>query len=278
MVIIASLLSLFGCQSPGNEGNEFENDTIVSFSLSEGGGMNPFGGFGYSITETKDGRVHFLFNEGHPDEKEFYLDDHSVFDSLQQIIMKHKMYTYQGNYDPPIEVTDGASWSLHVRYKSKKSISAGGYMAGPEGYREAFSDIMDCLDQWKNMPMPVNEVVSFRYEYGPETYLFDRKDDHAELTYDNKETGDHQVLVRDLEMLEDIKILLNIYRLKTNNTRGTVEDSYTLWMFEVDYSNGDHYRYEGYDSTFECGYTVAIKGLISDWMKDEPRRNNRWYY
>ena len=80
LMVILSLLPLFGCGSPWKG---FENDTITSFSLSEGGGMNRFSGFGYSVNETKDGRVHFLFDEGLPGEKEFTIDDHSVFDSLQ---------------------------------------------------------------------------------------------------------------------------------------------------------------------------------------------------
>ena len=63
MIVLASLLSLLGCRSLGHE---FENDTITSFSLSEGGGMNRFSGFGYQVDKTKDGRVHFLFDEGLP--------------------------------------------------------------------------------------------------------------------------------------------------------------------------------------------------------------------
>ena len=83
LMVLFSLLSMFGCQSPWKG---FENDTITSFSLSEGGGMDRFSGFGYSVRETKDGKVHFLFDEGLPGEKEFTLDDHSVFDSLQQLV------------------------------------------------------------------------------------------------------------------------------------------------------------------------------------------------
>ena len=275
MIMLVSLLTFFGCGSPGKE---FENDTIISFSLSEGGGMDLFGGFGYSVEETKDGRVHFLFNEGHPDEKEFYLDDHSVFDSLQQIVMKHKMYTYHGHYNPPFEITDGGSWSFYVTYKSKKSISAGGYMAGPKGYGEAFKAVMDCLDHWKNLPMPVNEVTLFVYDYGKEHYVVERKEDHAVMTYDNEETGEHQVLERESEMLEDLRITFNIGRLKMNSTRGEIAPDCTPWMYDITYSNGDHYRYESYDGSFQCGYTRMLQHFVTNWRKEKEERDHFNYY
>ena len=74
--------------------------------------MDRFSGFGYIVEETKDGKVRFLFDEGHPEEKELVVDDHSVFDSLQAIIMKHKMYNYDGNYQPEFDVYAGLDFYL----------------------------------------------------------------------------------------------------------------------------------------------------------------------
>lgn len=275
MIIIASLLSLLGCRSPWKG---FENDTITSFSFSEGGGMNRFSGFGYYIKETRDGKVYFRFDEGLPGEKEFTLDDHSVFDSLQQIIAKHKMYTYHGHYSPPFDITDGKSWSLDVNYKSGNSIDAGGYMHGPKGYGEAFREIRQCLDHWKELPVPVNEVTYFLYVYGNKQYIMERKDDHSTLTYDNKETGEHQVLERELDMLEDLRILFNVDRLKMNQTRGTLDEGATPWMYEITYSNGDQYHYESYDRDFKCGYTHILQGFISNWMEEKEQRRPIYYY
>ena len=275
MIVLASLLPLFSCQSPWKG---FANDTITYFSLSEGGGMNRLSGFGYYVKETKDGKVYFHFNEGFPDEKEFTIDDHSVFDSLQQIIAKHKMYTYHGHYQPPFDITDGASWSLYVKYKSGNTIDAGGYMHGPQGYGEAFREIRQCLDHWKELPVPVNEVVNFLYEYGRERYLFERKDDHATLTYDNEETGEHQVLERELDMMESLRVFFNVERLKMDQTRRKLEEGCTPWMYDITYSNGDHYRYESYDCDFKCGYTHMLQGFVSNWMKEKDERNPYNYY
>lgn len=271
MLLLGIIASLFGCQSP------VKNDTIVSFSLSEGGGMARFSGFGYAIGETKDGRVHFVFNEGFPDEKEFFLNDHSVFDSLQQIVMKHEMYKYHGHYSPPFDITDGKSWSLSVKYASGESINAGGYMHGPDGYRDAFKDIRQCLDRWKEMPIAANEVVSFLYEYGKERYVIERKDDHAVLIYDNVETGEHQVFEKELDMLEDLRVTFNIGRLKMNNTRSSLEPECTPWMYDITYSNGDHYRYESYDRDYKCGYTNMLQHFISNWMEEKDERQQTYY-
>ena len=88
MLLIGIIASLAGCTSkkgtvePGTSIKAPVNDTINYFSLTRGGGMARFSGYRYEVKETKDGRVHFLFNEGYPDEKEFTVDDHSVFDTL----------------------------------------------------------------------------------------------------------------------------------------------------------------------------------------------------
>ena len=275
MIVLASLLSLFGCGSPWKG---FENDTIKSFSLSEGGGMNRFSGFGYYIKETKDGKVLFRFDEGLPSEKEFILDDHSVFDSLQQIIAKHKMYTYHGHYQPPFDITDGTSWSLDVRYASGNEIDAGGYMHGPKGYGDAFREIRQCLDHWKEMPFGVNQVESFLYEYGQERYTLERKDDHIAVTYDNQETGEHQELEREPEMLEDLRIIFNVDRLKMNQTKEKLDDGCTPWMYDITYSNGDQYHYESYDCDFKCGYTHILQGFLSHWMEETENRRPLYYY
>jgi len=268
MIVLAGLLSLFGCALPMSSSNPFENDTITYFSLTKSGGMNPFSGYRYQISTTKDGQVRFLFNEGYPDEKEYTIDDRSVFDSLQQIVEKYKMHTYTGYYQPEFDIMDGQSWHLDISYASKKSISASGYMAGPDGYSAAFSEIRQCLEPWKQRAVEKNEVVSFLYVYGNEQYNLIKKDDHAEMVYDNAESKEHWALERKPEMMEEVGILLNIYRLKTNQTRHSLEDGCTPWSFEVVYGDGTQYRYESYDRDFKCGYTEGIQGLISSWKND----------
>lgn len=275
MVVIASLLSLFGC---GPSGKDFENDTITYFSFSNSGGMRRFSGFRYQIELTKDDKVHFLFNEGYPDEREFTIDDHSVFDSLQQIVMKHKIYKYSGNYQPPVRIFDGSSWSLYVRYASKNTISAGGYMAGPDGYGDAFREIRECLQYWADMPVASNDVVRFVYEYGRERYLMESVDDHSVLTYDNEDTGEHQVYERDLGMLDDARILLNVTGLKNDSKNGELEAGCTPWALDVTYRDGKHFRHESYDRDYKCGYTIEIQGFISNCIEGKSEGQTHYIY
>ena len=279
MIVLAGLLSLFGCASPLHSSKPTENDTITYFSLSEGGGMNRFSGYAYSVEMTKEGKVHFLFNEGYPDEKELTIDDRSVFDSLQAIVMKHKIYKYDTYYHPEFDVLDGTSWHIYVSYASSESISTGGYMAGPSGYGAAISDFINCLDQWKALPTATNEVVSFLYEYGKDRYTLERKGDHAVMTIDKGETGEHQVLDRELDVLDDLRILFNIDRLKMNDTRRSDLDfEYTPWMYEITYSNGTQYHYESYDRDFKCGYTESLQFFIENCLKDKEERIHLNYY
>ena len=279
MIVLAGLLSLFGCgSSPNTAVRVDENDTIIHFSLHEGGGMDRFSGFGYLVEETKDGKVHFLFNEGYPDEKELTIEDHSVFDSLQAIVLKHEVYKYQGHYQPEYDVLDGTSWGLYVSYASGKGISTGGYMAGPAGYRDAINSFIRCLDHWKEQATIACEVVSFHYEYGAEVYDLERKDNRMVMTVFNKETKQRQVLDRELELLEQLRVLFNVNRLKMNETRGDLSFEHTPWMYEITYSSGDHYHYEGYDTSFKCGYTEALQYFISQCLKEKEERDPYYYY
>lgn len=287
LMLLAALIAALtgGCKSktgvvePGSKTKAPVNDTITYFSLTRGGGMARFSGFRYQVRETKEGRVHFLFNEGYPDEKEFTVDDHSVFDTLQNIVLKYKMYNYSGYYTPEFDILDGESWGLDVDYISGKRIDAGGYMAGPDNYWEAFREIRQYLDQWKALPVATNDVVYFLYEYGPDRYTLERKDDHAVMTIDNELSGKHEVLERELDVLEDLRVLFNVTQLKMDRIRtGELDPDATPWMYEITYSNGDHYHYESYDRSYQCGYTESLQSFISNCLKEKEERNHFYYY
>ncbi len=266
MIILGLISALFGCSSSEKPEN---NDTIVHFSLSEGGGMNRLQGFNYTVDQNADGTVSLCFNEGFPDERKMTIDDRAVFDGLQQVVMKYKMYRYRDHYRPMMDVTDGMSWDLYVRYASGKSISSGGYMAGPDDYRKAFAEIDSVLKPWKDLPVEPVEVLSFVYEYGPDHYAIEREGDHALLIHDNAETGEHEVLTRKLLIFEDLRVFFIVERLKMNETRGNLNFEHTPWLFDITYSNGEHYRYESYDRDFKCGYTHILQSFIYGWMQKD---------
>lgn len=261
VILMGFISSLFGCHTPSID----PNDTITYFSYSKGGGMRRFDGYRYLVEQTKDGQVHFLFNEEYPDELDFVVDDHSVFDSLQQIVQKHKMYKYSGHYDPPFQVLDGQSWSLYVKYASGATISAGGYMAGPDGYHEAFEDVRTLLDPWKDTPVAVNQVVSFDYLYGTKHVHIDSREDHAEVTVDD-ETGDvHETFERPLEVMEKLRVMAVTEGMRKNADGTTDDPDSTPFRFELLFSNGDHYVYKSYDLKYKCHYTEVIHWFLENY-------------
>ena len=258
MVLLASLLSV---TIP-------ENDTMVYFSLSESMGMRMFGGYNYLVEETKDGRVHFLFNKGYPDEKEYYTEDHSVFDSLGVIVRKYDMVNYKTDYNPEIPVTDGQSWSLYVKFASKITVRSGGYMAGPEGWRKAEKEFHECLKPWKEADVPVNELVRFKYFYGNVTYLVERKDDHALLTVDDEKEGTHEVYRKPLDMLEELRVMANTDDLKQSWVHKSDDPEHIPFGFELDYVDGDHYAYVSYDLKYQCHYTEVLQWFFHRWLNE----------
>lgn len=265
IVLMGILSSIFGCQTPSSNPNAVSNDTITYFSLTQGGGMRRFDGFRYRVETTKDGRVHFLFNEDYPDEKSFTIDDHSVFDSLQQIVLKHKMYNYSGNYQPEFQVFDGQSWDLYVKYASGASIRAYGYMAGPEGYGKAFDDIITCLDRWKETPTATNRLVSFDYAYGTTRYHIEPKDDHTLVTIDDESADLHEALEKPLDMLEDLRVTTIIERLREDGSLTSDDPNSIPFGFDILFSNGDHYVYKSYDLNYKCHKTEVMYWFLEKW-------------
>jgi len=258
--------SIFGCNSPEPKFNP--NDTLVYFSYFKGGGMRRFDGYRYLVEETKDGRVHFLFNEDYPDEKDFVIDDHSVFDSLQQIVLNHKMYKYQGHYDPPMRVLDGQSWSLYVKYASGAKISADGYMAGPDGYHQAFDDIINCLDRWKETPVEVDGLVSFDYTYVNAHCHIEPQGDHVLVTIDDETTGKHEEIEKPLEMLENLRVTTITEDLRDNGTLKSDSPNSKPFKFDIIFSNGDRYVYESYDLDYKCHKTEVMFWFLERWEID----------
>lgn len=256
MVVMASLLTLFGCRS---------EDRIVSFSLSKSSGRGHHNAYRYEIRETEDGQVHFLFNEDFPDEKEYYLSDHSVFDSLDRIVRKYHMNWYRSDYRPRGNIKDGSSWSLDIVYASGKEISSGGYMAGPCNWGEAREDLLQCLDYWKSLPGLQNDLVSFEYFYGTTHYLFQREEDHTTVTIDDEAADRHVKLTKPLDLMEDLRKTVISERLRDNGCLKTDDPNSTPFKFESVFSNGDKYCHESYDLEGRCHYTEVLHGFLDKW-------------
>lgn len=56
----------------------------------------------------------------------------ALLDSIQQIFVEHKMWTYKKNYQPTLQVLDGNSWSLNITLDDGTSYSSSGYHSKPK--------------------------------------------------------------------------------------------------------------------------------------------------
>lgn len=240
-------------------------DSMVSFYLVWSRGMTENGGFRYEIDSDKNGRVHFRINEGYPDEKEFYTDDHSVFDSLDKIVRKYNMMDYASDYYPDLEVTDGQSWTLSIRYASKRSVHSDGYIVVPDGYREAEKEIHECLRPWKELPVAVDGLTSFDYAYGTMRFHAEPQDNHTLVTIDDEASNRHEKMEKPLAMLEDLRVTSITEHLKENGNHQCDDPERVPFKFELTYSNGDHYLYESCDLKGGCHKTDVMRWFFDRW-------------
>lgn len=82
--------------------------------------------------------------------------DNSVFEKVYEMIKEGQLYDEANNYQPFMDVTDGTSWSLWMKF-GKSSISTGGYMAGPN-HHKALDDILKYLNDVYKQIHPEEDV------------------------------------------------------------------------------------------------------------------------
>ena len=78
-----------------------KTDRLVYFSFDHHNTMMQFVGEKYLVNTMNDGRIHVVIDEGFPGEKEFYLNDSSIFDSLLAIVKTYKMDKILRKYEFP---------------------------------------------------------------------------------------------------------------------------------------------------------------------------------
>ena len=151
LLIVGLLAFTASCmsQKPEKKDNEMNTEHLTYFSFDHHNTMAMYYGEKYSVSTMKDGRVHVVIDEGFPQEKEFYLDDRSIFDELLTIVKTYKMDKYKEDYHPSMKVFDGDSWSLYYKYDTKRTVSSGGYMAWPDNYREMRNALSDYFKKWR---------------------------------------------------------------------------------------------------------------------------------
>ncbi len=147
LLFIALMAFAVSCISPKHNNKEMKSERLTYFSFEHRNSMAQ-SGKKFNVSTMQDGKVRLVIDEGFPDEKEFYLDDTTIFDDLLVIVKTYKMDEYKADYSPKIEVYDGDSWDLYYRYDTKRSVSSGGYMEWPDNYHEMRRALSKYFQKW----------------------------------------------------------------------------------------------------------------------------------
>ena len=269
---LMALLMSCNAQNP----KEMNTERLTYFSFDHHNTMARFNGEKYQVSAEKDGRIHFIIDEGYPDEKDFYVDDTTVFDDLLAIVKQYKMDKYKSNYQPSMRIFDGDSWSLYYRYDTRRSVSSGGYMDWPDNYDEARQAINEYFQKWRDYAVETKRIDLFRYTSKNNSgcdieYRIERGEEEATLTIRNAEYDTDKQLAVSNDYLNRLQELVNVYRLKDEYNRTTDDDSVTNYNYLVCYSNGDTLDIKGYYTTYLSGTGSAFESFFSHWL---PVRGN----
>ena len=277
ILLLAFLALMVSCNAQNTDNTKnMKTERLTYFSFSHHTTMTLYNGEKHKVETMNDGRIHIVIDEGFPKEKEFFIDDTTIFDELKAIVDEFKMDKYKDNYKPKMQIFDGDSWSLYYKYDSKRSVSSGGYMAWPNNYRDARQALSDYFQKWRDYPIGAKEIDLFQYtcknNQGRDIeYRMERGEQEATLTIRNAEyETDKQVSVRN-DYLERLQELVNIYGLKDERSHSSDEDDVSNYRFLVCYNTGDTIDFTGYYTTFEGGQTSAFTSFFNHWL---PVRGN----
>ena len=272
-ILLFSFLSMmFSCvsQNPKNN-NDMNTEHLTYFSFSHCNTMMRFNGEKYEVSALKDGRIKIVIDEGFPEEKEFYIEDTTIFDELTALVKTYKMDRYKDNYQPTMRVFDGDSWSVYYRYDSKRSHSSGGYMAWPDNYHEAREAISQYFQKWRDYPVPTKEINLFQYtcrnNQGCDIeYRIERGENEAIVYMRNVERQLEETFSVSNDNLVELQELVNVYRMKDERSSTTSDEDASTYRFLVEYSTGDTIDFLGYHTTFLGGLESAFVYYFEKWL------------
>jgi hypothetical protein len=240
-LILMSLLSFLGCGTP-------LDDSVRLQFLSYGGtnGYHAYSNIGYTAERLEDGKTRVVVQVGNDRDRVFEAEG-AVMDSLEAIVRDYRMDRYKGHYEPKMDILDGDSWSLELRFSDGQSTSCGGYMAyPPRGGAEALGKVEGILSRWLYQE-PAEEVglVSFRYELfseeGDEAFAFRKDAAGCSMDYcPMGATRNQHFEGIDAAMAQR---LANIVRWShmgsyTGENRAEEDTSRLRWLLTVEYENG----------------------------------------
>ena len=247
MASIMSLMALaVSCVSPkhNENNNQMGTERLTYFSIDQHNSM-AMAGEKYEVSTMSDGRVHVVIDEGFPREKEFYLDDSTIFDELLAIVTTYKMDKYKSDYKPDMQVFDGDSWSMYYKYDSGRRVSSGGYMAWPDNFSEMWKALTGYFQKWRDYQKGVLMMDYFKFTCKnnrgcDKEYTLERGEKEAMLTLHDAEQGLDKTLKVSNEVLQELQERANAVRLKSKlYDYYTKDENATRCTYFVRYNTGD---------------------------------------
>ena len=273
ILLIAGLLAFVGaCVSPKHNNNEMKTERLNYFSYDHHNSMSQ-AGERYNVSITKEGKVHVVIDEGMPEEKEFYLDDSTIFDELTAIVKNYRMDKYRESYMPQMEVFDGDSWSLYYKYDSGRSVSSGGCMAWPDNYREMRKALSEYFQKWRDYGEGVLAIDYFKFTYKNKQgsdieYTMERGEGEATVTLRDAERGVDKRLKVSNESLTELQQAANASNLKSKMYDYYTEDeNATRCTYYVRYNTGDTVSGITCHTQYPSHKVVAILEFFSRWAE-----------
>ena len=274
-LLLLGLMALsISCSSQTPKNENMNKERLTYFSFDHHNTMAMFYGEKYSVSTEKDGRIHVVIDEAFPDEKEFYIDDTTIFDSLKAIVDEYKMDKYKGSYQPRMQVFDGDSWSVYYKYDSGRSVSSGGYMAWPANYSEMRHALSDYFQQWRDYQIGIKVIDFFKFtcknNQGCDMeYTLERGENEATLVLHDAERNLDETLAVSNDYLAELQRVVNEVRLKeTMYDYYTSDENATQCDFFVRYNNGDTLNAVNCYTQYPGFRESAIRQFFSQWLSE----------
>lgn len=243
-LFLMSLLSFLGC---GHNAPGLPDDVRLQYVRCGGThGYHAYSNIDYSAERLENGKTRVIVEIGNDRDRVFEADG-ALMDTLETIVRAYRMDRYSGHYQPKMEILDGDSWSLELRFSDGSSTSCSGYMAyPPKGGAEALGKIEGTLSRWLYQE-PAEEVAltSFRYEWhgeeGAEIYVFQKKDTgcsaSVRLSGQDKSQSYEDVDEYLGKRLANV-ILWNHMASYTGEDPAKEDSSRPRWILMAEYENG----------------------------------------
>ena len=275
MPLLSAIIALAtSCVSPNPGNKDMAAEHLTAFRFSHQNSMAMYNGENYDVTTMNDGRVHVVIDEGFPGEKEFYLNDTTIFDELLTIVKTYKMDKYKENYKTWMDIRDGDSWSLHYTYNSRRSVSSGGYMAWPKNYKEMRQALSAYFQKWRDHTQGVLIFDFFKFTSKnnkglDQEFTIERGDTLATMTLRDAQRGIDKTINVPNDILQQLQKRANTVNLKSTMYDYITDDKdATRSTYFVRYNTGDTISGTTCHTQYPSHKVIGILNFFDEWLNE----------